>query len=405
LSLANAALGEKDSALKEAERAIMLEPRAQDAISGPGFEENLALIQTIVGENSGEGYGICIASGTSTSNCSIIGNEIIKAQRHSIYLAAGSGVVVANNRIYKHRDGKTRAVKTGICVARSRDVVVSGNYLDSCTDIAMSIEPDESAPAQATGNVTVVGNVFTNNVAEDLYVGTTDVAAVFLVDGVTITGNAFRRALNANPSVAFQNGLNITFEANAWTANNAYLAQYSLVVAHAIGGVTRTQKLIFRNNTVKLNRGAAVNVYFIDFAADICTTDGIWVTVDGNKITSPIDPVFYLFDATVTNRTLVIEGVGTYVPGDATPSVANAVEYMFVANANPVTITDLTGGVDGQEVRMIFKDANTTINRTNFVLSVPAVNFVSAKYAVIAFTKCTDPTQPYWHEEYRAFDS
>ena len=52
LSLANAALGDKDSALKEAERAIMLEPRAQDAISGPGFEENLALIQTIFGENS-----------------------------------------------------------------------------------------------------------------------------------------------------------------------------------------------------------------------------------------------------------------------------------------------------------------------------------------------------------------
>jgi tetratricopeptide (TPR) repeat protein len=52
LSLANAALGETDSALKEAERAIMLQPRAQDAISGPGFEENLALIQTIFGENS-----------------------------------------------------------------------------------------------------------------------------------------------------------------------------------------------------------------------------------------------------------------------------------------------------------------------------------------------------------------
>ena len=32
----------------------MLEPRAQDAISGPGFEENLALIQTIFGENSHE---------------------------------------------------------------------------------------------------------------------------------------------------------------------------------------------------------------------------------------------------------------------------------------------------------------------------------------------------------------
>jgi serine/threonine protein kinase len=52
LSQAYAALGEKDSALKVAERAVMLLPRAQDAISGTSFEENLALIQTIFDENS-----------------------------------------------------------------------------------------------------------------------------------------------------------------------------------------------------------------------------------------------------------------------------------------------------------------------------------------------------------------
>ena len=45
-------MGEKDSALKAAERAIMLLPSAKDAVDGPGFEENLALIQTIFGENS-----------------------------------------------------------------------------------------------------------------------------------------------------------------------------------------------------------------------------------------------------------------------------------------------------------------------------------------------------------------
>jgi serine/threonine-protein kinase len=44
-------MGEKDSALKLAERAIVLLPRAKDAMAGPGFEENLALIQTIFGEN------------------------------------------------------------------------------------------------------------------------------------------------------------------------------------------------------------------------------------------------------------------------------------------------------------------------------------------------------------------
>ena len=51
LSRAYAAMGEKDSALKVAERAVMLLPRAKDAVNGPAFEENLALIQTIFGEN------------------------------------------------------------------------------------------------------------------------------------------------------------------------------------------------------------------------------------------------------------------------------------------------------------------------------------------------------------------
>jgi serine/threonine protein kinase/Tfp pilus assembly protein PilF len=52
LSLAYAAMGEKDSALKLAERAIVLLPRAKDAMDGPGLEANLALIQTIFGEKS-----------------------------------------------------------------------------------------------------------------------------------------------------------------------------------------------------------------------------------------------------------------------------------------------------------------------------------------------------------------
>jgi len=52
LSQAYAALGEKESALKEAERAIMLSPSAKNAVDGPAMEENLAIIQTMFGENS-----------------------------------------------------------------------------------------------------------------------------------------------------------------------------------------------------------------------------------------------------------------------------------------------------------------------------------------------------------------
>jgi Serine/threonine protein kinase len=44
--------GEKDSALKEAERAIMLLPIGKDRLQEPALEENLALICTLLGENS-----------------------------------------------------------------------------------------------------------------------------------------------------------------------------------------------------------------------------------------------------------------------------------------------------------------------------------------------------------------
>jgi serine/threonine-protein kinase len=52
LAVAYAILDEKDSALKGAERAITLVPSSKDRLSGPGFEENLALVEMIIGENS-----------------------------------------------------------------------------------------------------------------------------------------------------------------------------------------------------------------------------------------------------------------------------------------------------------------------------------------------------------------
>jgi serine/threonine protein kinase len=52
LSNAYAAMEQKDLALKLAEHAIMLLPRAKDPLNGPKLEENLASVQTILGENS-----------------------------------------------------------------------------------------------------------------------------------------------------------------------------------------------------------------------------------------------------------------------------------------------------------------------------------------------------------------
>jgi len=53
LSKAHALMGKKELALKEAERAVILVPRAKDPLGVPSLEENVAVIQTILGENSG----------------------------------------------------------------------------------------------------------------------------------------------------------------------------------------------------------------------------------------------------------------------------------------------------------------------------------------------------------------
>ena len=52
LAVAYAMLDEKESALNEAQRAITLSPSNKDRLSGPAFEENLALVEMITGENN-----------------------------------------------------------------------------------------------------------------------------------------------------------------------------------------------------------------------------------------------------------------------------------------------------------------------------------------------------------------
>ena len=50
LSIIRAVLGQKDAAIKEAERAITLLPTVKDAVAGPVNEENLAFVEVLVGD-------------------------------------------------------------------------------------------------------------------------------------------------------------------------------------------------------------------------------------------------------------------------------------------------------------------------------------------------------------------
>ena len=53
LSIIHAVLGQKDAAIKEAERAITLLSTVKDAVDGPGAEYNLAIVEVLVGDKNG----------------------------------------------------------------------------------------------------------------------------------------------------------------------------------------------------------------------------------------------------------------------------------------------------------------------------------------------------------------
>ena len=52
LSLIHAVLGQKDAAIREAERATTLRPSGKDAVEGPTYEEHLASVEVMVGEKN-----------------------------------------------------------------------------------------------------------------------------------------------------------------------------------------------------------------------------------------------------------------------------------------------------------------------------------------------------------------
>jgi tetratricopeptide (TPR) repeat protein len=52
LSVFHAVLGQKDAAIKGAERMITLLPSGKDAVAGPTYEQNLAYVEVLVGEKN-----------------------------------------------------------------------------------------------------------------------------------------------------------------------------------------------------------------------------------------------------------------------------------------------------------------------------------------------------------------
>ena len=102
-------------------------------------------IENVIGSLPGEGYGIHHANGSGApSNGRIVANTIVGAQRHSIYQAKGSAVIIADNTIKNHGIGRPTpgSAYPAIAVSRSTDISVIGNIVDGAKDGSLSIDTE-----------------------------------------------------------------------------------------------------------------------------------------------------------------------------------------------------------------------------------------------------------------------
>ena len=171
-------------------------------------------IQDVVkpdGATSGSGYGI---HNEGCSNVRITGNTIRNADRHSIYQAsayqpdrppASGSIVIENNVIIDH--GRTSSLNNvwlvALVVARSSNVVVSGNEIINPYHDAISIEDaPEEGRRYVVRNVSLIDNIVRGARAAD----------VFLTASGTFTsrGNRFYHGNAASRPIVRRDGRGVS---------------------------------------------------------------------------------------------------------------------------------------------------------------------------------------------------
>lgn len=188
------------SAFRDVTLGISLNAESSGSVTGAVVDGND--ISDVYGGSPGQGYGIHHANGSGNASLVRITNNTIRGtQRHSIYQAKGSDVVIAENSIASHRatlaPGDSRGVaRFAINVARSRNVVVMGNTIANSYDGAIGVWGTEDAN-WPDSDITITGNVVSNwRSFPALTIGTANPPAETEPTSIIVSGNVFAQDMN-----------------------------------------------------------------------------------------------------------------------------------------------------------------------------------------------------------------
>ncbi len=91
-------------------------------------------------------------------------------------------------------------------------------------------------------------------------------------------------------------------------------------------------------------------------------------------------------------------GIVEVSDGNTVPDVTGGRTLLITNNASATAITDLVGGVNGQEVTIFFRDGSTTVVNNAALIDLAGVsNFVPAALSTLTLIRFDDV----WHEKAR----
>jgi hypothetical protein len=379
-------------------------------------------IEDITGVVGGQGYGIFASKIT---NVQIIGNDINRCQRHSIYVSRGStvpgtdfGSLVHSNIIRDHRSTvATLNTYPAIMCVRGYGYSIKNNKLINYKDGGIMVIQD-TVDLTSAGFSVIEGNELNErkNAVFSIMAGEQLDPTSYHLRNVRIANNNITTDISVGGyqhEIYVPNGTNVDI-----VDNRLYVAAIPNSTYAPIGigefsaaGVTDLDNIFISRNVFRGSLASAftpTSQYLVKVFDDACTSASRIRIVD-NDWDEEVMIGCAAFPVTQTNTKCIVQErgglrTGIYIAGDTTPTVGLGMEYVGVANSGAINITSLDDGVGQQKVTLGFADGNTTLKHATGNLRLAGgVDFVSTSRDVVTLIYSSAAGQ--WWESGRSVNA
>lgn len=371
------------------------------------------VIEHVVGIDPGYGYGIHFADNSGqAAGHSVLYNEIHRCQRHGIYMALGSTVLVHGNKIFDHRDElDDGAVRYAMNLSRTQFFIVTDNQIIRSHSTSVGIAADAGGICE---HVVFANNEIITPFVNPLFpvpcmeVGL-DIDTNGQANDVLIAGNKIITQDLVNVDALRLNwGRRIVVRDNSIEMLGANASTYAINlrgVGEGVGTTDFSDDWTIQDNAFRIldslsaPAGAGIRMSPPYLDSGIRTTLGGSYGGGRNRFIAAAE---YSLAATLTNPNVYAwegqqlswsTGTGpatnpTRAANATTESVDNRTGIVL-ENSAPTSLQTLTGGFEGKEVTLWFANGNTTLvhnaGGSNALQLIPGVNWTPPTGASIRF--------------------